>query len=83
MSRDEREAWQAALNADRVLREAWDGFTHELMRTMAKLKVDAAFDDATIKDAVDGILATRQAARRVYAAAGLDPDKAGDAPDED
>ena len=73
MSRAEREAWADQLDADPAFRAAWDAFKAQLAR-----------DSGLIHQGVQPTgQALREAARAVYAAAGLDPDQADAAPDED
>lgn len=83
MSRQEREAFAAMVNADPALKQAMAGFSRQLDRSMAALaKLDPA-DDDQVDEAVAAITDTRQAVRVVYVAAGLDPDRADPAPDDE
>ena len=74
MSRQEREAWQAALDEDPAFRAAWDAFKTQLAR-----------DSGLIHQGVQPTgQALRQTARAVYAAAaGLNLDWADAAPDNE
>ena len=73
MSRQEQEAWKAELDADPAFKAAWDAF-----------KIQLARDSLSIQQGVHPTgEALRNAARAVYVAAGLDPDRADAAPDDE
>lgn len=73
MSRAEREAWNENLEADPAFRAAWDAFKAQLAR-----------DSGLIHQGVQPTgEALREAARAVYVAAGLDPDRADAASDDE
>lgn len=73
MSRAEREAWADELDADPAFRAAWEAFKAELAR-----------DSGLIQQGVQPTgLTLREAARAVYVAAGLDPNQADAAPDDE
>jgi len=73
MSRAEREAWAEDLDADPAFRAAWDAF-----------KAQLAHDSGLIHQGVQPTgQALREAVRAVYVAAGLDPERADAAPDDE
>lgn len=73
MSRAEREAWAEELDADPAFRAAWDAF-----------KAQLAGHSGMIRQGVQPTgQALQQAARAVYVAAGLDPDRADADPDNE